>query len=487
MSSVTLLIDGTSQTLPLAELTTLLLNASGTTALASGRSLDIFYLLVGSFLVFFMQVGFCFLEVGCVSAKNTKHVLIKNVCDACISAITYYVCGYGFAFLGDHPFIGSSGFFFMDTFYTDSSLAYNGQAYVSWLFQWAFAATAATIVTGAVAERISFYAYIVYAFFLTGFIYPVAVHWLWSKAGWASMTNDPSNLLFGVGAVDFAGSGVIHMTGGVAALVGCIFLGPRQGRFGLNGDVHAMPAQSVLLQTIGTLLLWFGWYGFNCMSTGTLTGAASDVAAKVAVNLTLATAAAGLFNVLLGKYLDGILDPVLANNGVLSGAVAITAGCAVVEPAGAIVIGVCAAVLYTSSSKLLVKCKVDDVVDAVPVHFVCGAWGVLAPGFLASKDGMSMAYGDRTSWGVFYGGGGSFLAAQVVVILAIMSWVGATCTVMFAILKYGKWLRVSVEAELVGLDISFHGGPAYAVENTQSKISEEDMPYGPVKSPVALT
>ncbi|CAK4944460.1 unnamed protein product [Aphanomyces euteiches] len=466
--NVTIQINGNATTLPLAELATMLVSypcdtGYCTTDVASSRALDTFYLLVGAILVFFMQVGFCFLEVGCVHTKNTKNILIKNILDPCIAAICFYLVGYAFGLLGGDGFIGNSGFVFRDDSFkaSDNGRLYNGKAYASWLFQWAFAAAASTIVTGAVAERIAFIAYVSYAVAITAFIYPVVVHWLWSSTGFASPTN-ATKLLFDVGAIDFAGSGVVHMTGGMAALVGCCILGPRVGRF-QNGEANDMPKQSVFLQTIGTLLLWFGWYGFNCMSTGTLLGNAADVTAKVAVNLTLTAAAAGIGCVFLGSFIgDRIVDPTLANNGVLAGAVSITAGCSVVEPSGAVAIGFIAAILYTFSSKLLVKLKIDDVVDAVPVHLVCGAWGVIAIGFFASNDGMQAAY-SHDSCGVFYGcsNGGKQLGAQVVVVLAIAAWVGVTATILFGILHYFKMLRVSPETELAGLDISLHGGYAY--------------------------
>ncbi|ETV74282.1 hypothetical protein H257_11208 [Aphanomyces astaci] len=493
--NVTLVVNGSAVTLSTDEFAALVASVSPKFAdVASARALDTFYTLMGAFLVFFMQVGFCFLEVGCVHVKNTKNILVKNILDGCISAVCFYFVGYAFGFVKGDGFIGNSGFVFLDEVYDgdDATRRYNGKAYAGWLFQWAFAATASTIVTGAVAERISFVAYIAYAVALTAFIYPVVVHWVWSSTGFASAFNTPNHLLLDVGAVDFAGSGVVHMTGGMAALVGCCILGPRLGRFE-DGQVHDMPKQSVLLQTIGTLLLWFGWYGFNCMSTGTLVGNGADVAAKVAVNLTLAAAAAGISCVCINAVTgDRIVDPTMANNGVLSGAVAITAGCAVVEPAGAVVIGLVAAVLYTASSRLLVRWRIDDVVDAVPVHLLCGMWGVLAPGLLASSDGMQMAYGRSDTCGLFYtcAHSGRQFAAQLIVIVAIVAWVGVTCTVLFLGLFRLDLLRVTRENELAGLDVSYHGGLAYdasddyktAITKAEHIINDETE-FVPVSTP----
>ncbi|RHY30814.1 hypothetical protein DYB32_004002 [Aphanomyces invadans] len=492
--NLTLVVNGTLVTLTDTDVAALVAAAAPTMDTASARALDTFYTLMGAFLVFFMQVGFCFLEVGCVHVKNTKNILVKNILDGCISAMSFYFVGYAFGFVQGDGFMGSSGFVFQDNMFAgDDDRRYNGKAYAGWLFQWAFAATASTIVTGAVAERISFIAYISYAVALTAFMYPVVVHWVWSSTGFASTTRAAGTLLFDVGAVDFAGSGVIHMTGGMAALVGCYLLGPRLGRFE-DGQVHDMPKQSVLLQTVGTLLLWFGWYGFNCMSTGTLTGHGADVAAKVAVNLTLAAAAAGVGSVCLNAITgDRIVDPTMANNGVLAGAVAITAGCAVVEPAGAVVIGLVAAVLYTASSRLLVRWHIDDVVDAVPVHLVCGMWGVLVPGLLASADGMEMAFGRSDTCGLFYtcAHSGRQLAAQVVLILSIVGWVGVTCSVLFLGLYRLQLLRVTRENELAGLDVSYHGGLAYdasdyyktAVAKTEPS-SNDEAEFVPVSTPV---
>lgn len=424
---------------------------------------DIFWLLFGAILVFFMQTGFAMLEVGSVSIKNTKNILIKNIGDASLGAICWWLLGYGVAF-GDSSgrFIGTSSFALKGSgFESDDGTLTNGNAYASWLFQWAFAATAATVVSGAVAERVAFNAYVIYSIVLTSFIYPVVVHWGWA-GGWASAWADDT-LLFDCGVIDFAGSGVVHMTGGVAALCAAIVVGPRIGRFNENGTANTLPQQSAVLQSLGTLILWFGWYGFNGVSTLAITGLAS-VAAKTMVTTTISAAFGAVTTVILAKIQMGYWDGGSANNGLLAGLVGITAGCSVVEPEGAFVIGVVSGFVYTYSSKALVMLKVDDVVDAIPVHMFCGAWGVFAASLFATKDNYAAAYySDRAEKcaGAFYGGDGSAVAANVVFILAIVGWVASTCGVLFVALKLTVGMRVTKEMEQIGMDDSKHGGQTY--------------------------
>ncbi|CAM9168527.1 unnamed protein product, partial [Scytosiphon promiscuus] len=353
------------------------------------------------------------LQVGSVSVKNTKNILIKNIGDAALGAIFWWLLGYGVAF-GDSAgrFIGTDSFALKgSTFESDDGTLTNGYAYASWLFQWAFAATAATIVSGAAAERVSFNAYIIYSIVLTSFIYPVVVHWGWA-GGWASAFVE-EDLLFGCGVIDFAGSGVVHMTGGVAALCAAIVVGPRLGRFNEDGTSNSLPQQSAVLQSLGTLILWFGWYGFNGVSTLAVSGLAG-VAAKTMVTTTISGACGALTTTLLGKLNLHYWDGGAANNGLLAGLVGVTAGCSTCEPEGAMVIGIVSGFVYTYASKLLaklqvcvragrmftpagphpIKCptsrnpvaQIDDVVDAIPVHLGCGMWGVFAASLFATKD-----------------------------------------------------------------------------------------------------
>lgn len=426
------------------------------------NDMNTMWLLFGGVMVFFMQTGFAMLEVGSVSVKNTKNILIKNIGDATIGAVCWWLLGYGFAF-GESAgrFIGTDGFALKGPqFESEDGTLTNGYNYAFWFFQYAFAATAATIVSGAVAERVSFNAYLVYSVVLTSFVYPVVVHWGWA-GGWASAFAG-ENLLFGCGLLDFAGSGVVHMTGGLAALAAAYIVGPRTGRFNSDGSVNVLPEQSSVLQTLGTLILWVGWYFFNGASTLAIVGV-SGIAAKAMVNTTISAAFGALTTVLLTKLNLGIWDTGSANNGVLAGLVGITAGCSVTNPEGAMIIGIVAGFVYIYSSKLLLKLRIDDVVNAAPVHAFCGAWGVVAASLFATKENYGLAYygePDKCA-GVFYGGDGSVLAANVLFILAVIGWVCGTCMFLFVALDSTIGMRVSREEEMVGLDDSKHGGETY--------------------------
>ena len=400
---------------------------------------DCFWLMFGGCLVFFMQAGFALLEAGSIRAKNTKNILIKNSLDACLGAILWWFCGYSFAFgvQGDSPnkFIGGKDFF--SALDKPASTTY----YAFWFFQWAFAATAATIVSGAVAERCTLTAYAAYTCFLTAFVYPVVVHWTWSSEGWLTDGD------IGPGLLDFAGSGVVHMTGGGAALMGAYFLGPRIGKFEADGTPVDIPGHSSSLQCLGTFILWFGWYGFNCCSTG----AWGDMvtATKVAVTTTLAAAAGGISalgcEVVAGKNAD--LPPIL--NGILAGLVSITAGCNVVEPWAAFVLGLIGGVVYTISCKLLIKMQIDDPLSASPVHFFCGAWGVIGTGLFATKANNGLLAGGAT--------GGKQLGIQFLGVLAIGAWTCILSGLLFIALKATGKLRVDPETEEKGMDASKHG------------------------------
>ncbi|CAN0065812.1 unnamed protein product [Pylaiella littoralis] len=401
-------------------------------------------------------------QVGSVSVKNTKNILIKNIGDASLGAICWWLLGYGFSF-GESKgrFIGSDSFALKGpTFESDDGTLTNGYAYAGWLFQWAFAATAATIVSGAVAERVSFNAYIVYSIVLTSFIYPVVVHWGWG-GGWASAFAG-EDLLFDCGVIDFAGSGVVHMTGGCAALCAAIVVGPRLGRFNEDGTSNTLPQQSAVLQSLGTLILWFGWYGFNGASTLAIVGL-SSVAAKTMVTTTISAAFGAVTTVLLAKMNVGYWDGGAANNGLLAGLVGITAGCSTCEPEGAMVIGIVSGFIYTGASKLLIMLKIDDVVDAVPVHCFCGAWGVFAASLFATKDNYVLSYygtADKCA-GVFYGGSGNAVAANLAFIAALAAWTCGTCMVLFMAIKFTIGMRVDKEMEQIGMDDSKHGGQTY--------------------------
>jgi len=450
--------------------------------------LDTQWLMIGAILVFFMQTGFAMLEVGSVSVKNTKNILIKNIFDAAIGAMCWWVFGFAFA-MGSSGggFIGTSGFLMAgDLFWSDDS-GWNAYSYGLWLFQWAFAATAATIVSGAVAERVAFSGYIVYSIVLTSFIYPIVVHWGWNTSGWATAWSTDEDLLFmGCGVIDFAGSGVVHMTGGIAALIAAKIVGPRKGRF-IEGICKDLPQQSAVLQTLGTLILWFGWYGFNGASTLYIVGYAG-VAAKTMCTTTLAAAAGAIVTVALGKKFDGLIDPGLANNGILAGLVGVTAPCSTCEPYAAVIVGIVAAFVYFFSSRMLKKMQIDDVVDASPVHCFCGMWGVIAAGLFATQENYDAAYySDRSDdcKGTLYGG--KALGPNIVFIIVVWLWVGVTSVVLFGGLHAMSMLRVDADMEDRGMDESKHGGMTYpemelAVkgQNNATKVYVNETEVAPV-------
>mmetsp|Transcript_28080 Transcript_28080/g.41750 ORF Transcript_28080/g.41750 Transcript_28080/m.41750 type:complete len:470 (-) Transcript_28080:339-1748(-) len=439
---------------------------------------DAFWLMFGAVLVFFMQTGFGMLEVGCIQWKNVKNILIKNVFDASLGAIVWWSIGFGVA-MGKDDYVsdGSNGFIGRDLFFMTTDTfrggpnSDKGYAWAGWLFQWAFAATTATIVTGSVAERITFSAYLVYAFCLVSFVYPCVVHWGWNANGWASAWRE-EDLLFGCGVLDFAGSGVVHTTGGVVALWGAKILGPRTGRF-INGQKQEFKEVSPIYQTLGTLILWFGWYGFNGASTLYI-GGYSAPAARAMVTSTISAGAGCISSVLLAKLHTGIIDPGAANNGILGGLVSITASCSVVDPEAAFVIGLIGGVIYYFSALLLLRLQIDDVVNASPVHMFCGVWGVLASGLFASEAPYGAAYySARQSKcaGAFYGGDGSQFAANLAFILAVLAWSTTWgCIIFFACDKIPFiGLRVDLEVEEMGMDSSKHGG---AVDGATQKKGE---------------
>ena len=368
--------------------------------------------------------------------------------DASIGALCWWFTGFGIALGsgGDGSVAGSDGY----------GLDIDPYTKATWLFQWSFAAAAATIVSGAVAERVSFGCYIVYSIVLTGFIYPIVVHAGWGGGIFSAWRS--SDLFMGCGVTDFAGSGVVHMCGGVAAFVGAKVVGPRTGRFD-GGSVNPIPQQSVIFQTLGTLILWMGWYGFNGVSTLYI-GGFGGVAAHTMVTTTISASTCCLVTTALGKKMNGFIDPADANNGILAGLVAITAGCSTVSPIGAFIIGALAAPIYMGASKGLLKMKIDDVVNAVPVHGACGAWGVIAAGLFASPHYYSMAYySDRAKEcaGLFYGGS-KLIGANFVFIMFVLLWTGLSTTALFMVCKMTIGVRVSEEMEEAGMDDSKHGG-----------------------------
>ena len=396
--------------------------------------------------------------------------------DGCLGALVWYFIGYHLAYgtkdsctggSDCNGFVGNGADVFMNKAAELAPLgnAGSGHYYAGWMFQWAFAAAASTIVSGAVAERCKFGAYLAYTAALTGVIYPVVVNWGWSAHGWLSPWTGTEPYLGANGMIDFAGSGIVHMTGGVAALVGAIFLGPRTGRFSPSGESIDMPGHSSVLVALGTFILWFGWYGFNPVST--LAFEYMETAARVAVTTTLGAAAGGVTALSIHYGFTKSLDVGPMCNGILAGLVSITGNCVVIEPWASALIGAIGAAIYYGFSALLRKLKIDDPLDASSVHGACGAWGVIAAGLFAKQKYVLNDYGAEggaDDYGALYGGGGKQLGNQIAGVLAIIAWVGFTSSVLFGVLKYAGMLRVPVEEEEVGLDTSHHGGNAYNFE-----------------------
>ncbi|WP_322496058.1 ammonium transporter [Chloroflexus sp.] len=422
----------------------------GPTTAELAVAMNTFFLFIAAALVFFMQAGFAMLTAGLTRSKNTTNILFKNLMDFVMCSIAFWAVGWGVAYgTSAGGFIGTDQFFL-------SHVTAEGEVPVlaSWFFQVVFAGTAATIVAGAMAERTKFTAYLVYSFIISLFIYPVVVHWVWSGAGWLNTYSGSTEGNWGF--TDFAGSTVVHSVGGWASLVGAMILGPRLGRFGPDGKPRAIPGHNMSLAALGTFILWLGWFGFNPGSQLAIASQSdADAVAMVAVTTNLA-AAAGALGALFTAWLRyGKPDLGQTLNGVLGGLVAITAGCAYVDPLSSIIIGFIAGPVVVFSAELLEKLKIDDPVGAVPVHLVNGIWGTLAVGLFASIPG------NTGTTGLFYGGGLTLLISQFVGVVAIGFWTVATAALMFFAIKATIGLRVSKEEEEAGLDIGEHGMVAY--------------------------
>ena len=425
-------------------------------------SIDASYMLFSAYLVFFMQAGFAMLCAGSVRSKNVMNILIKNVLDACVGCMAFYFFGYGVAYGKDgdgksSSFIGAGSFFLAKG---DADEGFTSWAF--FLFQWAFAAAAATITSGSMAERTAFQAYLGYSVFLTAFVYPVVAHWVWDGDGWLSaFSSDPLN---DVGMIDFAGSGVVHMTGGFAGLMGAAIVGPRTGRFDAAGRPMAMPGHNAALVVLGTFILWVGWYGFNPGSMLVIAGSSpAEVVGRCAVTTTLAAAAGGVTAMIINYSLYHVWDLIAVCNGCLAGLVSITAGCPVVEPYAAVIAGVGGAFVIWSSGKLLLKLGIDDPLEAFPMHGACGAWGVIFVGLFATEGYVAQAYG-LGEYGIFYGGSGKLLGNQILGVVVIALWVSALLGAFFYAFKAAGMLRTSAEEEAAGLDESKHGGSAYNMD-----------------------
>ncbi len=398
-------------------------------------AINTIWVLLAAFLVFFMQAGFAMVEAGFTRAKNAGNIIMKNLMDFACGSIIYYAIGFAFMFgLTKSGFIGTSGFF-MSGLFEHLELDIPIAAFL--IFQTVFAATAATIVSGAMAERTKFVSYLIYSVVISAIIYPVVGHWVWG-GGWLSE----------MGFVDFAGSTVVHSVGGWAALIGAAILGPRIGKYNNDGKPNAIPGHNITLGALGVFILWFGWFGFNPGSS--LSGLDLSIA-HIAVTTNLSAAAGAVLAMIFSWLRYGKPDVSLTLNGALAGLVGITAGCAAVDYLGALAIGTGAGVLIIVAVEVIEKVlHVDDPVGAVAVHGVCGAYGTIMVGLFATEGGL------------LYGGGTALLGVQSLGVLAVAAWTIATTFILFKTLKATVGLRVSVAEEEEGLDAGEHGMEAYA-------------------------
>ncbi len=435
--------------------------------------------LLAAFLVFGMQVGFTMLEAGFCRGRETVNVLMECVVDTALCGLLFYAWGFAFMFGSGTPWIGTKYFFLQGIPATYES---SGVAFLAfWLFQFAFADTCSTITSGAMIGRTGFVGDLVYSFFVSGFIYPIIGHWAWGPDGFLASMGSKGNFLpeLGMSFHDFAGSTVVHTIGGFVALAGAIALGPRLGRkFKRDGGAPMLP-HDLVMATVGGLILWFGWYGFNPGSTLSIMD--FEGAGRVATNTTLAACAAALTAMFYGYPKTKKWDVSFTVNGFLAGLVAITCPCYWVSPAGSIAIGAVAGVLVVVGVDILEWLRIDDPIGAVPVHGLNGIWGTISLGFFAcGKYGVTGPFAADNSTpltGLFYGGGTTVLAAQAIgsfIITAATFGVGLV--LMYGVKAMGL-LRVSAKAELGGIDLYEHGigaYPEYVLKQSAMPIPQDD-------------
>jgi len=388
------------------------------------------WLVLAAALVMFMQAGFALVEAGFTRAKNAGNIIMKNFMDFSVGGITYWAFGFALAYGGSTlgGFLAYGDLFF----FNDNDLA------ATWFFQVVFAATAATIVSGAVAGRVKFVSYLMYTPFITGLIYPIVTHWVWNPDGWLAR----------LGYFDFAGSGVVHMLGGVCALAGVLVVGPRLGRYGEDGKPHAIPGHSITLGALGVFILWFGWYGFNAGSTLAAVGA--DIATP-AVTTTLAACGGAVGAMFTAWLVVGKPDVGFTINGVLAGLVGVTAGAASIGFGLAIVTGLIAGAIMVASVITLERIGIDDPVGAISVHGVAGLWGVLAVALFSAD---------------------ANIADQLVGAGAIIAWAFITSLIVFKVIDLTIGMRVTPDEERAGLDRSEHGGEAYPEFVFQEQVAD---------------
>ena len=402
----------------------------------NAKSLDLVWMLLAAFLVFMMQGGFAMLETGLTRAKSAGNIMMKNLLDFCFGSIAFWAIGFGIMFGAGNLLFGTSGFFL-----SAGKAGTDLWQYGFFMFQLVFAATAATIVSGAVAERIKFVGYLIYTVIITALVYPIVGHWIWG-GGWLSKLAFPF--------IDFAGSTVVHSVGGWSALAGALVLGPRIGKY-FGKTIKPIKGHSLTLAALGVFLLWFGWYGFNPGST--LAGTNWSIA-LIAVTTTLGGAAGAIGGLITSWIKYKKPDVGLTLGATVGGLVAITAGTANVSPFSSIIIGAVGGILYVYSVAFFDKIRVDDPVGAISAHASCGVWGTLAVGLFAQE-----AFGGVN--GLFFGGGTSQLLSQIVGVTSVFMFVFPAMILVFKLTDKLIGLRVTKEEELKGLDISEHGAEAY--------------------------
>ncbi len=415
------------------------------------------WILIAAVLVLFMQAGFALVETGMTRAKNAANIMMKNMMDLTVAGIGFFVVGYAIAFGGDDigGMVGTEGFFLKGLGDYEGGLSTE----TFFIFQVAFAGAAATIASGAMAERTKFWTYFVFAIVMTSFIYPVVVHMFWGGGIIADL--QIGNAKFG----DFAGSTIVHSAGGWAALMGALFLGPRIGKYDKDGNPRAILGHSMPLAITGVFILFIGWFGFN----GGSELAADEFVAGIFVTTFLAACAGALGATVAITAVTKKPDVGMAGNGILAGLVSITAGTGTITPVGAIITGFLGGLLVVASVIFIDRKGIDDPVGAISVHGVCGVWGTLAVGlFAVNGDAFvdaAFPLEDGTEYsasGLFYGGGINQLLVQASGVLIVAAWVLVTSGILFAVLKATMGLRVSEQEELEGLDVHEHGAPGYA-------------------------
>ncbi|MDQ0060815.1 ammonium transporter [Paenibacillus harenae] len=412
------------------------------------KGLDTIWVVLTAAMILLMEGGFALLEAGFVRQKNAVSIIMKVFVDIAFGALVFYFIGFAFMYGKDAGgIIGTTGFL-MNGDLSHIQLNISHETY--WLFQCAFVIAVISIVSGAVAERINFRAYILLTIAMTGIIYPLAGHWVWSGSGFIGK----------LGMIDFAGSAVIHALGGFSALAAAIFIGPRIGKFMADGKVNIVPPSNLPLASVGAFILWFGWFGFNAGSTLSATNTAIG---HIAVTTMLSAAAGGATCILFTMFRYKKADPPMVINGSLAGLVGITAGCAFVSDGAAIGIGAVCGIAMVLVTEWLERKQIDDPVGAFAVHGISGSLGTLAVGLFAMPE-LTEAIG-KGYYGLFYGGGWNLLGAQAIGLVIVSAWGFAiTWGVLWLIRKIIP-VRVSKDEELVGLDVGIHGVPAYSQEH----------------------